>query len=692
MLPLEGWSEVFENLDDKSSLFSCLLVSRLWCRIIMPILWRKPFDLVSDIERRIRLYRNLKIPFEKKFDISYIVREDLAKLINTYIKCFSPASKSVLAQKGIDISTPNGHALSFNYPCFIRNLPLDSLIEASSAWISKEEKHDEYFEFAKLLLSRELCKLFLASSSSIYNVSLVYYIPYGHEFHPPNDLLAIHEFPGAKNCLARVKQFKCCLFNEQWKIMDGMSKICRNLEEFDIRCISEPKIHLSDQSEENLSKFILAQKIGMRQFTLNCCGKNCRILKVISNLVNHVETLKHLEFIHASFEKDNFLEIIVACRKLRTLIFRDCQINDTKVLTSPKATCFASLTSLFFVDTFIPPRKVIKMLESCIRLETLQIDLGEEEEYLPQMALNFPPTLRHLTVDAVGVNWMTLEEALINIRAPLVSLRFPAWICRSFTDHHLLVIVKYSKGTLQRLDLHLCMSVQGNISFEAMREARRVIELVTTGGYWAYSRWLHYTLTVPETPANLRKLSENNRRPIARPKLTSRPRAKPTPRTNPHESGATIKLLLSHSGIRQPNIQLMVHSQIPNKTHNQEPALDTSFNTESDSENQSLKMKPLAMAICTRSFTVASYNNWRTGELTSDQPDEATHLSQTVGDDLLPRSSIKGTQKGVIGILNATKAIHTRISGVIKSFSHSNWQNSVESLYEVSAKTSSFTT
>ncbi|RGB40341.1 hypothetical protein C1646_687940, partial [Rhizophagus diaphanus] len=36
--------EIFRHLsDDRTTLLSCILVCRLWCRLVMPILWSDPF-------------------------------------------------------------------------------------------------------------------------------------------------------------------------------------------------------------------------------------------------------------------------------------------------------------------------------------------------------------------------------------------------------------------------------------------------------------------------------------------------------------------------------------------------------------------------------------------------------------------------------------------------------------------------
>ncbi|KAG9287677.1 hypothetical protein G9A89_000089 [Geosiphon pyriformis] len=47
LLPVDILQEIVEQLvDDKKTLYICLFVSRLWCRIIIPVLWRRPFHLL----------------------------------------------------------------------------------------------------------------------------------------------------------------------------------------------------------------------------------------------------------------------------------------------------------------------------------------------------------------------------------------------------------------------------------------------------------------------------------------------------------------------------------------------------------------------------------------------------------------------------------------------------------------------
>src|SRR5260364_52237 len=71
-LPNECYYIIFNNLrNNYKNLFSCALVNRQWCRIIIPILWSEPTHHFEDI-RLIRIFlltlnaeeQGLLIPFK----------------------------------------------------------------------------------------------------------------------------------------------------------------------------------------------------------------------------------------------------------------------------------------------------------------------------------------------------------------------------------------------------------------------------------------------------------------------------------------------------------------------------------------------------------------------------------------------------------------------------------------------------
>ncbi|PKK77898.1 hypothetical protein RhiirC2_21933 [Rhizophagus irregularis] len=44
-LPSNCFEEILDSMDnDRNTLFSCALVNRHWCRLSIPLLWRRPFE------------------------------------------------------------------------------------------------------------------------------------------------------------------------------------------------------------------------------------------------------------------------------------------------------------------------------------------------------------------------------------------------------------------------------------------------------------------------------------------------------------------------------------------------------------------------------------------------------------------------------------------------------------------------
>src|SRR5687768_13519640 len=82
-LPSDCLGEIFEHLEDKTDLHSCLLVSRLWCEVSIPIFWTS-----------IQNY-------------------------NTLITCLPSESKEILYQNEIITSTSISKPPLFNYTAFV---------------------------------------------------------------------------------------------------------------------------------------------------------------------------------------------------------------------------------------------------------------------------------------------------------------------------------------------------------------------------------------------------------------------------------------------------------------------------------------------------------------------------------------------------------------------------------------------
>src|SRR2546423_7040349 len=99
-IPTDCLNDVFENLeDDKITLHSCLLVSRIWCKISVRILWRDIWN----------------------FKYSNRQSEVASAILSTLISCLPNESKELLQKNEIFISTLLKPPL-FNYAAFCKVL------------------------------------------------------------------------------------------------------------------------------------------------------------------------------------------------------------------------------------------------------------------------------------------------------------------------------------------------------------------------------------------------------------------------------------------------------------------------------------------------------------------------------------------------------------------------------------------
>ena len=80
---------IFEELqDDSKSLFSCLMVNKIWCETVIPILWRNPW----------------------RYDIDY---RNKSYLFAIFISCLSNDTKEFLASEGIQLLSISYQSLFF---------------------------------------------------------------------------------------------------------------------------------------------------------------------------------------------------------------------------------------------------------------------------------------------------------------------------------------------------------------------------------------------------------------------------------------------------------------------------------------------------------------------------------------------------------------------------------------------------
>ncbi|EXX50468.1 hypothetical protein RirG_270530 [Rhizophagus irregularis DAOM 197198w] len=140
-LSIEGLTYIFNELrTDNKSLYSCLLINKEWCRLVVPILWeRYPY---SNCE------------------------ESQEKYCNTILSCLPTSSKQLLIDNYISLpSTILSEPLTFNYVGFCKFLSND-IIDKIMNFVFEGQALNVNFS-KNYLLSQEIYKLFIRQCEGI---------------------------------------------------------------------------------------------------------------------------------------------------------------------------------------------------------------------------------------------------------------------------------------------------------------------------------------------------------------------------------------------------------------------------------------------------------------------------------------------------------------------------------------------
>ncbi|GBC13207.2 hypothetical protein GLOIN_2v1786944 [Rhizophagus irregularis DAOM 181602=DAOM 197198] len=212
---------VFEVIyNDKNSLYPCLLVNRLWCKIAVPILWRNPWEVITkpygNLEKikKARIFFNivlLHLPEESRLllksqDTDKTKRRNpLLNYIFNYV---------FIKNQKIDILKKPQQKPLFNYISFCKYIKYQLF---GQNFYEKVFRHydNRYIK----LLEQEIYKLLI---NKCYNIKCL-------------DTMGVkyplYKFPGAEICFAKLYELYCSSKDDS-SLFYGLAKICRFIERF----------------------------------------------------------------------------------------------------------------------------------------------------------------------------------------------------------------------------------------------------------------------------------------------------------------------------------------------------------------------------------------------------------------------------------------------------------------------------
>ena len=138
-------NEIFEHLEGyPTSLRSCLLVNRFWCKIAVRILWKNVWNDPDSMHHGHRKYAQLSI-------------------LSTLIACLPNKSKNLLYENGISILTPTPKSPLFNYISFIKALSFSNIKYVVEVTLNNQQintSKNNYLVIQELLESNSFTQKF----------------------------------------------------------------------------------------------------------------------------------------------------------------------------------------------------------------------------------------------------------------------------------------------------------------------------------------------------------------------------------------------------------------------------------------------------------------------------------------------------------------------------------------------------
>ncbi|PKY24222.1 hypothetical protein RhiirB3_438701 [Rhizophagus irregularis] len=339
-------SKIMQNFqEDFSTLHSCVLVSRSWCRLAIPLLWEDPF------------YKYLPKNYH---------------FIDIYLDKLNKDDKVKLNEYGIITDLFPSNTL-FNYPKFIKCLNIKNTVSSIKNWIenAKVSSYDKDLKLSNFIFF-SLIKVFIENEASLHTFEVQYI--FNSDYFKSSFQLILHN----PNFICNVKDLK-------FDFRRLTSNLLSSLKCFYSNCKSISSLYIYSLIEnyavKDLSKIIHSQQ-NLKKI---CFDSEICILKSLKNS-NCSNTLKTIIFYGIDFEnlKFDFNEIFEQLNVLESIHILYCSspLNSTIIQQIVNLTKPFKLKSLFIDEFYATQIESLKLLlqKSGNYLENIGFELSMDHE------------------------------------------------------------------------------------------------------------------------------------------------------------------------------------------------------------------------------------------------------------------------------------------------------------------------
>ncbi|RIB14546.1 hypothetical protein C2G38_2095609 [Gigaspora rosea] len=416
---------ILNNLNGEfKSLYSCALVSRHWCKIAIPILWRDPFS------------------FDKK-----------PMYISRYFSSLNEEDKFIVEGYGLNIDFPN---TLFYYAKFLKILNLLCLMDKVEKWIQFKifgSQERIILNTVKDNITNLLFKLFVESGATLskldYDISNFTIKPKVFYSLGKNE----HFFSKLQDIVISVETDSDFLnIEENDTLLRILAKKATKVYtlKFDLfDYILKPRLY-------RLLANIIKSQEHLRRFELSCEeGLQSEFYGVISALESQRYTLQEIKLDNCAYSTE--FNVLKNCDELEELHILNCEEEE---LLKALDTDFCHISTLEICSYSIDALIIIPILEnSYIFLQRLKLYSEDQEVYTQQLLktlMTFCPNLTYLYI-----SFIKFSDQLLKLIDSLRKLQF---LTLSLIDNeksneivkiHVMQLAKILPLKLQYLDLDI---------------------------------------------------------------------------------------------------------------------------------------------------------------------------------------------------------------------------------------------
>ncbi|PKK65552.1 hypothetical protein RhiirC2_785996 [Rhizophagus irregularis] len=271
---------IFEEFqDDSKSLFSCLMINRLWCETVIPILWRNPWC----------------------YDIKYSNKSYLFLIIASYL---SDDTKESLTKQGIQLPSFSYKLLLFDYLSYCRSINTDTMNS-----ITLVETSLAYNQF---LLQQEFYRIFMKKFPELKYLDIK---SIKHQ---------IFYFPEAKLRFESLYELKCDT-SIDISYFYGLAQLCQYIQRLIVDNVDPNDYHgIAEliEAQKNLKYF---EWKDSHDFYIPGLDSYKEILHALEKNAN---TINHLNVYFMFVNNPTLCKVLPKFRRLKTLITSFWPFND----------------------------------------------------------------------------------------------------------------------------------------------------------------------------------------------------------------------------------------------------------------------------------------------------------------------------------------------------------------------------